>query len=110
MKTFRSICNLVVALAALAAASAQAQTTAASGTVMVLPQIADIPGAYVTTVFVQNPHASAITLDVTYYFSDQADAASPGPRSPARSSRSRRTPSRPSTPTSSATWRAPTPA
>ena len=54
---------------------APAQTSAAAGTVVVLPQVADITdntGGWVTTAFVQNPNATSITLNVTYYVSDDA--------------------------------------
>lgn len=60
-------------IAAATGMAAHAQTTAGSGTVMVLPLVADIPAAYVTTVFVQNANPAPITLNATYYFSDQAD-------------------------------------
>jgi hypothetical protein len=66
-----------LALSLIAAATgivAHAQTTAGAGTVMVLPLVADIPAAYVTTVFVQNSHATPITLNITYYFSHDAEA------------------------------------
>lgn len=67
----------VVGLTAPLAMPALAQTTSAAGTVVVLPSVAAIPGAFATTVFVQNPNASSITLKVRYYQSDsngQADA------------------------------------
>lgn len=53
-------------------AGASGQTSAGAGTVMLLPQIADISGTngWVTTVFVQNPGATSITLGVTYYTSN----------------------------------------
>ena len=75
----RRLMSLALSLIAVATGVAgHAQTTAGAGTVMVLPLVADIPAAYVTTVFVQNTHATPITLDVTYYFSDQADATIAG--------------------------------
>src|SRR6185312_17183052 len=53
--------------------AAQAQTTAASGTVIVLPLASNIPGAYATTVFVRNPASNPqITVNVRYYQSDSA--------------------------------------
>ncbi len=70
----RRLMSLALSLiAAATGVAAHAQTTAGSGTVMVLPLVADIPAAYVTTVYVQNSHATPITLDVTYYFSNKAD-------------------------------------
>ena len=74
MRAGRFLSLLLAAAAVLPGFSAQAQTTAASGTVIVLPIAASIPGAYATTVFVRNPNVNAITLNVRYY---QADNASP---------------------------------
>jgi hypothetical protein len=74
MRAGRFLSLLLAAAAVLPGFSAQAQTTAASGTIIVLPIAASIPGAYATTVFVRNPNVAAITLNVRYY---QADNASP---------------------------------
>ena len=68
----------LVALTALVG-TANAQTTAASGTVIVLPLAAYIPGAYTTTVFVRNPNiSSSITINIRYYQSDSATPAGDG--------------------------------
>jgi hypothetical protein len=56
----------------IAALPALAQTTAGAGTIVVLPTVASIPGAYTTTVFVRNSNTIPITLDVSYYQSDSA--------------------------------------
>ncbi|MFI4903602.1 MAG: hypothetical protein ACHP91_09305 [Burkholderiales bacterium] len=74
MRAGRFLSLLLAAAAVLPGFSAQAQTTAASGTIIVLPIAASIPGAYATTVFVRNPNVNSITLNVRYY---QADNASP---------------------------------
>ena len=55
MNAGRFLSLLLAAAAVLPGFSAQAQTTAASGTVIVLPLTSNIPGAYATTVFVRNP-------------------------------------------------------
>ncbi len=69
----RRLMSLVLSIiAAATGVAAYGQTTAGSGTVIVLPLAANIPGAYVTTVFVQNPNANEITLNVDYYQSDSA--------------------------------------
>jgi hypothetical protein len=72
MRSVRSVVRSALAIAGLAASAAHGQTTAGSGTVIVLPLAANIPGAYATTVFVRNPNANSITLDVRYYQSDNA--------------------------------------
>lgn len=66
------------ALGGAFASSGTAQTTAASGTVIVLPLAAYIPGAYTTTVFVRNPNTSAITINIRYYQSDSANPVGTG--------------------------------
>ena len=70
----RRLISLALSLIAAATGIAgHAQTTAGAGTVVSIPLVADIPAAYVTTVYVQNTHATSITLDATYYFSNDAD-------------------------------------
>ena len=85
MRSVRSAVCSWVAIAALAASAAQGQTTAGSGTVIVLPLATHIAlaGSYTTTVFVRNPNANAITIDVRYYQSDSADPAGTRCLSPA---------------------------
>src|SRR5487761_2085304 len=73
MHARRMISLALSVIAAATVVAAHAQTSAGSGTVMVLPLVADIPAAYITTVFVQNTHSTSITLDATYYFSHDAD-------------------------------------
>jgi hypothetical protein len=68
----------VVALAIGSGAPAWAQTTAGSGTVVVLPVVAYIPGAFTTTVFMYNPNTAAQTVDITFYQSDSATTPLPG--------------------------------
>ena len=72
------LCIVIAALAAGLSLNASAQTTAAAGTVIMLPLVADIPAAYTTTVFVQNTHGTSITVNVTYNFSNDADPAIAG--------------------------------
>ena len=75
----RRLLSLALSVVAMAIAiTARGQTSAASGTVIMLPQIATIAGGWVTTVFVQNPNGTPITLDVTYQFSDDAAATLAG--------------------------------
>src|SRR6185312_8994339 len=66
------ILRMVGFICGIAALPALAQTTAGAGTIVVLPTVASIPGAYTTTVFVRNPNTIPITLDVSYYQSDSA--------------------------------------
>jgi hypothetical protein len=72
MSTRKIILRTFVCMCAIAAMPSLAQTTAGAGTIVVLPTVASIPGAYTTTVFVRNPNTSSITLDVRYYQSDSA--------------------------------------
>jgi hypothetical protein len=69
-----------LAIAGLAASAAHGQTTAGSGTVIVLPLAAHIAleGSYTTTVFVRNPNANEITINVRYYQSDSANPVGTG--------------------------------
>ena len=81
MQSIRSVVasTLALVIAGLATSVAHGQTTAGSGTVVVLPLAAYIPGAYTTTVFVRNPNANDdITLNVRYYQSDSATPAGGG--------------------------------
>jgi hypothetical protein len=80
MRSFRSVVWSALAIAGVAASAAHAQTTAGSGTVIVLPLAAHIAleGSYATTVFVRNPNANDITIDVRYYQSDSANPAGTG--------------------------------
>lgn len=72
MSTRQIILRTIICLCGIAPLPSLAQTTAGAGTVVVLPTVASIPGAYTTTVFVRNPNATSITLDVRYYQSDSA--------------------------------------
>jgi len=72
MRVSRFIFRTVFALTACESIHAHAQTTAGAGTVVVIPQAANIPGAFTTTIFVRNPNANAITVNVRYYQSDNA--------------------------------------
>ena len=77
MQLRRLISFALSLVTAAIAVGAHAQTSAAAGTVVVLPQIADITDSttgWVSTVFVQNPNGTPITLNVTYYTSDQAQS------------------------------------
>lgn len=74
MRTRGMLVGALLAACVAAPIAATAQTTAASGTVIVLPTVAAIPGAYATTVFVRNPNANTMTINVLYY---QSDSASP---------------------------------
>jgi hypothetical protein len=58
---------------ALASVSASAQTSFASGSEIVIPTVANI-SVYHSSVFVRNPNAGPITLDVRYYQSNQGTA------------------------------------
>jgi hypothetical protein len=78
MRVLQSMVQAVFVLCGCAALHAQAQTTAGAGTVVVIPQAANIPGAFSTTVFVRNPNANAITVNVRYYQSDDAVPAGTG--------------------------------
>ena len=60
---------------AIAPFSASAQTSFAAGTEIVLPLAANV-GIYHSQVFVRNPNASAITVDVRYYQSINGTAPS----------------------------------
>ncbi|HEY6892730.1 MAG TPA: hypothetical protein VI258_01075, partial [Rhodanobacteraceae bacterium] len=64
---------------ALVAPAALAQSTAGAGSLVVIPTAAVI-AAYDTEVFVRNPNASGLTLNVRYYQSNDATAP-PGLRS-----------------------------
>ncbi len=66
---------IMTAVAALAGGFAQGQTTAGSGTVIMIPVSANI-AVYATEVFVRNPNANSITLNVRYYQSN--DGTPPG--------------------------------
>jgi len=57
---------------------AEAQSTAAAGSVVVVPDVA-ATASYSTEVIVRNPNSSAMTLNVKFY--ESLDAASPGLRS-----------------------------
>jgi hypothetical protein len=72
MSVRRLIFSALFAATATMSITPHAQTTAASGTVVVLPLASAIPNAYATTVFVRNPASSPITLNVRYYQSDNA--------------------------------------
>jgi len=78
MRSVRSVMWSVLAVACLSASAAHGQTTAGSGTVIVLPLAANIPGAYSTTVFVRNPNTNDMTVNVRYYQSDNATPAGTG--------------------------------
>jgi len=80
MRIRRLISSILLLASATFGTIAYGQTTAGSGTVIVLPLASNIPGAYKTTVFVRNPNAIQITLDVRYYQSDSATP--PGTGSP----------------------------
>ena len=81
MPVRRLIASALFGVTAAIGVTAHAQTTAASGTVIVLPLASAIPNAYATTVFVRNPNSvSALTLNVRYYQSD--NATPPGTGSP----------------------------
>jgi|SRR5665213_967606 len=80
MNTRRMMLGWFIAISAAAVMPALAQTTAGAGTVVVLPTVAYIPGAYTTTVFVRNPNSNPVTLSVLYYQSDSASP--PGDGSP----------------------------
>ena len=58
---------------ALSSVSASAQTSFASGTEIIVPTVANI-SVYHSTIFVRNPNAGPITLDVRYYQSNQGTA------------------------------------
>jgi hypothetical protein len=60
---------------AIASFNASAQTSFAAGTEVVLPLAANV-GIYHSQVFVRNPNASAITLNVRYYQSNNGTAPS----------------------------------
>ncbi len=76
---FRTFVQLgLFALCSAVVSSTGAQTTAGSGTLIVLPLAAYIPGAYTTTVFVRNPNTNAITINIRYYQSDSANPAGTG--------------------------------
>jgi hypothetical protein len=77
MHVRRLTASTLLALAFLAA-PAFAQTTAGSGSVVILPSVAFIPGAFTTTVFVYNPNAASITLNLDYYQSDSSTTPLPG--------------------------------
>ena len=70
----RQFTKFLVALAGYAwlAPSVYAQTSAGAGTVVVIPLISSIPGAYTSEVFVRNLNQAAITLKVRYYSSNSA--------------------------------------
>jgi len=59
----------LLAVASLTITNTSAQTTAGSGTVVVIPTAANI-SAYATEVFVRNPNDTSITLNVRYYQSN----------------------------------------
>jgi hypothetical protein len=69
MLSLRCATTALVLLASLTITSSNAQTTAGSGTVIVLPLAVNI-SAYATDVFVRNPNDSSITLNVRYYQSN----------------------------------------
>ena len=75
MQMHRSISFALFTVIAFAGVAAQAQTTAGSGTVMVLPLAANVP-VYKTEVFVRNPNLAPITLNVRYYQANDADPPS----------------------------------
>ena len=75
MKTIHLL-RLIVGIVALwGAATASAQTTAASGTVIVLPNAANTT-SFGNEVSVQNPNPNSITLDVLFY--EATSSSSPG--------------------------------
>ena len=78
MQMHRLISLALFTVIVFAGVAAQAQATAGSGTVMVLPLAANVP-VYKSEVFVRNPNLVPITLNVRYY---QANNAAPpsGPR------------------------------
>jgi hypothetical protein len=65
----RWISSILFSAASLWVAAPSAQTTAGSGTVVVLPTVANI-AVYATEVLVRNPNATGITLNVRYYQSN----------------------------------------
>jgi len=65
-------------IAAAGIATAHAQSTAASGSVVVVPVVAQT-ASYTTEVIVRNPNASPITLNVKFY--EANNSATPGLRS-----------------------------
>jgi hypothetical protein len=75
MQMHRSISLALFTVIAFAGVAVQAQTTAGSGTVMVLPLAANVP-VYKTEVFVRNPNSAPITLNVRYYQANDADPPS----------------------------------
>lgn len=72
MRTLRWATSAVLISTLMCAGGAAAQTSAGAGTVVLLPLIADVTAGtkWVSTIFVQNPNANAITVSATYYFSD----------------------------------------
>ena len=66
---FRRVASCAIFSLGLHAGMTAAQTTAASGSVVVVPTAANI-SIYATQVFVRNPNSNAITLDVDYYQSN----------------------------------------
>jgi hypothetical protein len=66
MRIHRLASLVVLAAAGFSGTPSMAQTTAASGTVIVIPTVANI-SVYATTVFVRNPNTNSITLNVNYY-------------------------------------------
>lgn len=71
MKTSYWLRLICVILALYATGVAQAQTSAASGTVLVLPVVA-FTATFTSEVTVQNPNVNSITLDLDYYESNNA--------------------------------------
>lgn len=65
----RAISLILLAAGSFLGASAQAQTTAGAGSVVMLPTVANI-AVYSTEVFVRNPNSSLLTLNVRYYQSN----------------------------------------
>ena len=66
MKMGTFIRAFVGVFAICAAPMVQAQTTAGSGTVIVIPAVAQT-GSFSTEIFARNPNATTLTLDVLFY-------------------------------------------
>ena len=71
MKTSNWLRFIWVALAVCASGVTQAQTSAGSGSVIVLPVVA-FTATFTSEVTVQNPNGNSITLDLDYYESNNA--------------------------------------